>query len=146
VDVEASKEIRQSPMEPIVRYMILCEHARVDPNRPHCIQIDCLMNSITSLEDPAYPLLRESIWFALVLTACRGKGLMQIRVAFVDDENEELVFGTPPRLLDFAGRDPLNAVGMVFEIRNCPFPRPGRYSAQFWYNDRCVFEQPLTLR
>jgi hypothetical protein len=64
-------------MDPLVRYFILCDGVHVDPERPQCVQIDCLMNSITSLEDPPYPVLRESMCAFLVLTACRGQALVK---------------------------------------------------------------------
>jgi hypothetical protein len=133
-------------VDPIVRYFIVCEGVGVDPDRPNCTQIDCLMNSIRSLEDPPFPLLRESICVLLVLTGCRGQGTGQIRVAYVDDEQERPIFGTPVRPLDFTGRSPLDAVGVSYMIRDCPFPRAGQYSLQFWYNGRQLAERPLELR
>lgn len=133
-------------MEPLVRYFILCDAVRTDPGRPHCTQVDCLMSSIASLENPPYPLLRESVCVLLVLTAGHGRGTGQIRVFYVDEEPERPMFGTPLRPLDFTAVSPLDAVGITFIIRNCPFPRAGRYSVQFWYNDRRIAEQPLELR
>jgi hypothetical protein len=133
-------------MEPIVRYFILCDGVRADPDRPHCLQVDCLMNSIASLEDPPYPLLRESMCVLLILTACRGQGIGQVRVSYADAHPEQPVFGTQPRPLDFTGRSPLDTVAVSFVIRDCPFPRAGRYAEEFWYNDRLIGEQPLELR
>ena len=68
-------------MTPIVRYMLLCDDARVDPDKPGCTHIDCLMSNIVSLEMPPFPLVREMICVYLVLTDCHGSGIAQIRVA-----------------------------------------------------------------
>jgi len=133
-------------VDPIVRYMLLCDDVRVDPDRPSCSNVACLMSNIAALDDPPYPLLREMLCVYLVLVECRGTGRVQIRVAFADSEPEQPVFGTPEHEVDFAGVDPLEAIGIPFRIRDCRFPRPGRYSVQFWYNGRKLEERPLRLR
>lgn len=133
-------------MTPMVRYFIACDGVHVDPARPDCIQVDCLLNSIRSLEDPPYPLLRESICVLLVLTACHGRGTGQVRVSFADAHPEQPVFGSRPQPLDFSGRSPLESLGVSFVLRDCPFPRAGRYSVEFWYNGNLIAEQPLELR
>jgi uncharacterized protein DUF6941 len=133
-------------MTPAVRYMLLCDDARIDPGRPNCTQIDCLMGTIVSLETPPFPLLREMICVYLVLTEGRGKGTAQIRVTYADSEPEQPQFGSPIHELDFSGHSPLESLGVVFRLVACPFPRPGRYSVQFWYNGQKVEERPLLLR
>jgi len=131
---------------PVVRYMLLCDDVRVDPDTPTCTHVDCLMSSIVSLEGPPFPLLREQLCFYLVLTECHGTGVGQIRVAYSDGEHEQPVFGSPPQPLDFAGQSPLDLLGVVFRIQACPFPRAGQYSVQFWYNGQRVEDRPLRLR
>jgi hypothetical protein len=126
--------------------MLLCDDVRPDPNRPDCIHIDSLMSSIVSQENPPYPLLREMICVYLVLTDCHAVGTSQIRVAFIDDEQEQPVFGTPTHRVDFRSVSPLDVVGIPFRIRACRFPRPGMYSVQFWYNGQKHEERYLRLR
>lgn len=133
-------------MTPVIRYMLLCDDVRIDPDKPNCAQIDCLLSNLVSLETPPFPLLREMICVYLVLTECYGKGAGQIRVAYVDGEQEEAVFGSSERVLDFAGHDPLEVLGVVFRLQACPFPRAGLYSVQFWYNGQKVEERPIQLR
>lgn len=133
-------------MTPIIRYMLLCDDARVDPDKPGCTHIDCLMSNIVSLETPPFPLVREMVCVYLVLTACHGSGIAQIRVAYSDTEPEELLFGSQPHTLDFAGQSPLDLLGVTFRIETCRFPRAGRYSVQFWYNEQKVEERALQLR
>lgn len=56
-----------------------------------------------------------------------------------------MVFATPKRHVVF-GVDPLEVVGVAFRIQDCPFPRPGVYSIQFWYDDEKLDERPIRLR
>jgi hypothetical protein len=133
-------------MVPIVRYMVLCDDVRIDPARPTCAHIDCLMSNIVSLEDPPFPLVREMICVYFILTGGHGKGMGQIRVAYMDREHEEPVFGSAEHLLDFSGQSPLDLLGVAFRIEACRFPRAGQYSVQFWYNGEKVEERLLRLR
>jgi hypothetical protein len=133
-------------MVPIIRYMILCENVRIDSDRPTCTHVECLMSNIVSEADPPFPLLREMICVFLVLTDCRGQGTAQIRVSFVDGEQEQPLFGTPLHQLDFSGRSPLDSLGIVFRLQDCRFPHAGLYSVQFWYNGQKLEECPIRLR
>jgi len=133
-------------MDPIVRYMVLCDNVRIDPDRPLCANIECVITNIVSLESPPFPLVRELVCVYLALTACRGNGTGQIRVAFLDNEGEQLLFGSPVRDLSFAGHSPLETLGIVFRLEACPFARPGRYSVQFCYNGVVIEQRHLELR
>ena len=133
-------------MTPVVRYMLLCDDVRPDPGNPSCTHIDCLMGNLVSLEEPAFPLLREAICVYLVLTECQGRGTGQIRVAFSDSEPEQVLFGSPEHEINFAGQSPLDLLGVVFRLRDCLFPQAGRYAVQFWYNHQKVEERPLRLK
>lgn len=133
-------------MTPVVRYMLLCDDVRPDQDNPTCTHIDCLMSSIVSKEEPPFPLIREQICIYLVLTECYGQGTGQIRVAYLDAENEQPLFGSPPHRLDFAGHSPLELLGVVFRIEGGRFPKAGQYAVQFWYNEQKVEERPLRLR
>ena len=126
--------------------MILCENVRIDLNRPACADIDCLMGKIKSLEEPPFPLLQELICVYLVLTECYGSGTGEIRVVYVDGEQEQLVFSSPQHPLDFAGHSPLELLGVVFRVEAREFPQSGRYAVQFRYNGAKLEERPLLLR
>jgi hypothetical protein len=133
-------------MRPVIRYMLLCDDVRIDPDTPTCTHIDCLMSNIVSMEDPPFPLVREMFCVYLVLTECHGSGIGQIRVAFVDEEVKKPIFGSPEHALDFSGHSPLELLGVVFRIEAGMFPRAGQYSVQFWYNQQKLEERPLRLR
>ena len=130
-------------VQPIVRYMILCEDWRIDPDKPLRISIDGLLTNIHSVDDPPYPLLFAELCVFLVLTEGRGTGTAQI--VFVFEETDQKVFATPERQVDL-GSDPLEVTGLPFRIRDCPFRKPGIYTVQFWYNREKVEERPLRLR
>jgi hypothetical protein len=104
------------------------------------------MDYIVSREEPPFPVLRERICVFLVLTEGHGRGIGQIRVAYVDSEPHQQLFGSPEHVLDFTGRSPLELIGVVFRIKACLFPRAGRYSVQFWYDNKKVEERPLELK
>jgi uncharacterized protein DUF6941 len=129
-------------LKPIVRYMILCEDWDADPEDPLCVNILGLLSNVRSLEMPPYPLYRDLCVF-LVLTEGRGVGEGQIICVF--EETDQKVFATPKHKIAF-GSDPLDVVGVPFQIRHCPFPEPGIYLVQFWYNDEKLDERPLRLR
>jgi hypothetical protein len=90
-------------MNPIVRYMLLCDDIRIDADDPACVHVECLLTNVVSLEFPPFPLLREMLCVYLMLTECYGNGVAQIRVVYSDGEHEVPLFGSPERLLDFAG-------------------------------------------
>ena len=71
-------------MVPVVRYFLLCDDVRIDPDHPNCVQVDCLMSTIVSLEQPPFPLQREMICAYLTLAECYGRGTAQIRVCYID--------------------------------------------------------------
>jgi hypothetical protein len=126
--------------------MLLCDDVRKDANNPSCTHIDCLMGNIVSLELPPFPVLREMICVYLVLTEGRGRGIAQVRVAYVDAEAEQLLFGSPEHEISFENHSPLELLGVVFRLKDCLFPQPGRYAVQFWYDGQKVAEQPLRLK
>jgi hypothetical protein len=128
---------------PVVRYMIICDDWRLDPHNNRQVTIVGLISNINSIDQPPYPLLYREICIFLALTEGRGQGEGQIICVF--EENGQKIFETPKRPILF-GADPLEVVGVPFRIHDCPFPFPGVYSIQFWYNKVMISEHPLLLR
>jgi hypothetical protein len=123
--------------------MLLCEDCRVDPANPRRADIVGLLSNLHSLDDPPYPLLYRELCVYVALTECRGDGVAQ--VVCVYEETGERVFASRERRITF-GDDPLEVVGAIFRIRACPFPQPGLYLVQLWYNGEKIEERPLRLR
>lgn len=131
------------PISPIVRYMLLCEDWRLDAANTRHVTIVGLISNIHSLDDPPFPLLYRELCVFLALT--EGRGLGTGHIVCVYEETGQTIFQTGKRAIQFS-TDPLEVLGVPFRIRSCPFPFPGMYSIQFWYNDVLVEERPLRLR
>jgi hypothetical protein len=129
-------------VNPVVRYMILCDDWGTDLNNPRRVNIYGLLTNIRAIDQPPFPLLYRELCVFLVLTEGRGTGDGQIRCVF--EETGQKVFETPKRQIAF-GADPLEVVGVPFRIGDCRFPRAGQYFIQFWYNDDKIEERPLRL-
>jgi hypothetical protein len=130
-------------IKPIVRYMLLCDDWRLESPNNRRVTVIGLIWNIHSIEDPPYPLSYREFCVFLALTDGRGQG--EGRIVCVFEDTGETVFETRNRPIPF-GPDPLEVVGVPFRIRDCSFPRPGRYSVQFWYDGVMVEERPLSLR
>jgi hypothetical protein len=130
-------------IKPIVRYMILCEDWRTDPDNNHRVTIIGLISNIRALDQPPYPLLYRELCVFLALTEGRGQGEGQIVCVFEDTGKK--IFETNKRSIPF-GPDPLEVLGVPFRIRNCLFPQAALYSVQFWFDGDLVEERPLRMR
>jgi len=128
---------------PIVRYMLLCDDWRLDPENRHRLVIDGLMVNVHSTDDPPFPLYYEEFCVFLMLTECRG--LAEAQIVCVFEETGAKVFETPKRKIP-TSKEPLDVVGLPFRIRDSWFPQAGVYSIQFWYDGILVEERPLRMR
>jgi hypothetical protein len=129
-------------VKPVVRYMLLCEDWKVDPDNNRRISIIGLITNIRSSDDPPYPLLYPEMCVFLGLTEGRGRG--EIRVNCFFEENQKVVFDLA-RNIAF-GPDPLEVSGILFRFRNILFPQAGVYSVQVWYDGELLDERTLRLR
>ena len=130
-------------IQPIVRYMLLCDDWKLDGPADQRLTIVGLLWNIHSVGDLPYPLLYRELCVFLALTEARGRG--EGHIVCVLDDTGETVFETPKRPIQFRA-DPLEVVGVSFRIQDCTFPRAGRYSVQFWYDGVMVDERALRLR
>jgi hypothetical protein len=130
-------------VQPIVRYMILCDDCDTDSTNARRVNIRGLLTNIRALDQPAYPLLYRQLCVFVALTDGRGTGTAKV-VCILEDSGQP-VFETHLRDVNF-GPDPLDVVGVPFRILDCPFPYPGMYSVQFWYIGAMLAERPLRLR
>ncbi len=128
---------------PVVRYMLVCDDWRLDGPTNRRVSIFGLIWNINAAGEQSYPLRCREMCVFLALTAGRGQGVARITCVF--EETGEAVFQTGERAIPFPP-DPLEVVGVPFRIRDLSFPKPGRYSVQFWYDGVQVEERPLQLR
>lgn len=128
---------------PIVRYMIVCDDVLTDPARPGKPMLVGLIGLVTPDGDPPYPFWLNQMCVFLVLTEGRGVGSCRLKLVF--EETGQVVWETRPQPITF-GPDPLALHGLIFRDRQIPFPSPGMYIVQFWYNDRMMAQQPVRAR
>lgn len=123
--------------------MIVCNDWRPDPASPHLIDVSGLLYNLYPMPAGEYPMWYPELCVFLALTDCRGQG-----EAWIVCENEDTgqpVFASHRHPVTF-GPDPLEVVGVPFRVRQCPFPQPGLYSIQFWYNGARIEQRLLNLR
>jgi hypothetical protein len=127
---------------PVVRYLIVCDDVRLDPDEPRGATVVGPVSALRSLGEPAFPLYHPEICVFVQLTDCRGVGDVRVEVRRADGTS---VFRTRTRSVPF-GDDPTEIVGLSFRLRNVAFPAAGLYWVELWYNDGVLARQPLELR
>ncbi len=132
-----------SKILPVVRYLILCENVEIDNDHPRRISLVGLINTIHSMEEPAFPLLHQEFCVFLQFSGCRGPAEGRVEIQHAD--SGQIAFRTRTRTIPF-DNDPLLVMGVNFRIRNCLFTESGLYWVQFWYNDEMIAQQALLLR
>ena len=132
-----------SGIPPVVRNMILCKEARLDPSVPDNITLEGLVNTIRADDDPPFPCRVPLFCVYLRLTGGRGEGRGRVAIRFA--ETGEPVFLGPGHTISFVA-NPLLIRILNFRVRNCVFPRPGLYYVQFWYDAELIAEQSLLVR
>ncbi len=129
-------------MNPVVRYLILCDDVQTDPTNVLRVNVSGLMTYIRATGAPAFPVVRPLLCALVILTNCQGVGELSLRI--IEDGSGRVVFRNPARVIRFAG-SPADAVGVVFRIHNCRFDEPGLYWAELIYSGAVLAAQPFTL-
>jgi hypothetical protein len=117
-------------VEPEVRYFILCEDVRTDPDNYHRINVFGLTTSISSAADPPFPVVRGLLCALLLFSDGHGNGELRV------------IFRSSPRRVRFVG-DPEAVRGAVFGIRNCSFPMGGLYWVEAVFENSVIARQKL---
>jgi len=132
-----------SDLAPVVRHMLLCDDVRPDSNNAENVNIQGHVTRIRSRDQPPFPLRHPSLCVYVVLSGGRGEGEFQIAVREAD--TDQVVFTSPGYRVAFP-TDPLAVVGLIFRVRDCPFPRPGLYVVHLEFNVRSLAQEPLVVR
>src|SRR4051794_26461425 len=128
---------------PVVRYMIVCDDVLQDATRPGKPLIVGLTTVVNALDTPPFPFRLPRLCVFLVLAEGRASGAAWLRI--VQDETEEVVYDGPPHRVEFTG-GPLQVVGVLFRVLDCPFPAAGHYRVEFWHEDQCLAHQSIEVR
>lgn len=129
-------------IQPVVRYLILCEDVQRDPDHPSRITLVGLLSRIISRNLSSFPLVFPEVCAFLQLTECRGAAAIRVEVIHAD--SSQPTFRTQTRTVSL-GNDPLAQIGLTFRLQNLLFPGAGLYWVQFCYNDTVIAQQPLLL-
>jgi len=132
-----------SPVEPVIRHMLLCDEVQREVDSPNKVNIFGLIHAIRPAEDAIFPLRDEQL--AVYVELSGGRGTAQVYIARIRADSEELTFRTVERSITF-GADPLAVQGLIYRIRGISFPEPGLYWVQFRYNEKVLGEQPLLVK
>jgi len=131
-------------LTPVVRHLIVCENVRPDSANPRRITVEGLLHTIYALDDQPYPLRFRRFCVFVQMTASRNsiaESWIEVRQA----DSNQLVIETSRRHLPTSS-NPLDVLGVNFQLLDCLFPAAGLYWVQFWYDDNMLGRQPLLLR
>jgi hypothetical protein len=123
--------------------MLPCYDWELDPLHERLINIRGLLSQIRTDEEAGFPAIFTELCVVLLLTECYESGTA--RIACVQDEDGQVVFSSSEHVVLF-DVDPLSVIVAAFRIRACPFPAPGIYSLQFWFDNHLLHECPLRVR
>ena len=129
-------------MNPVVRYLLLCDDVQADPNNVLRLNVVGLITHIRATGNPPFPVVRPVFCAMLILTGCEGPGELSLRV--VEDATGRVIFRNPTRRVRFTGPAD-DAVGVVFRVLNCRFDAPGLYWVELIFSGMVIASQPLTL-
>jgi hypothetical protein len=129
-------------MNPVVRYLLLCDDVQTDPNNVLRLNVTGLITHIRATGNPPFPVVRPIFCALLILTDCEGVGELSLRI--VEDSTGRVIFRNPTRRVRFAG-PPGDAVGVVFRVLNCRFDEPGLYWVELIFSGMVLASQPFTL-
>jgi hypothetical protein len=128
-----AKVFTMNGLNPVVRYMVLCDDILRDSSNPRRVHLIGPISAIRSSATPPFPSEHPKLCIFLHLTDCRGNG--NIRVDIVHADSDVTIFRSQVWPVQFSG-DPLEVYGLVFRLQQIPFPEPGLYWVQFWYNEQ----------
>jgi hypothetical protein len=129
-------------MEPEVRYLLLCDDVRTDPDNYHRLNIFGLITSIRSTADPPFPVVRPLLCAVVLLAGADRSGELRLRI--VQSSSGRVIFRSPPRQVRLVG-DPQAVRGAVFRIRNCSFPSAGLYWLEVLFEQTIIGRQKFQL-
>jgi hypothetical protein len=129
---------------PHARYMIVCDEVLHDEQRPGKLMIVGLTTLVVWPSETTTALHLEKLTVHLILTDGHGNGAG--RIVCFNEETGVLAFGSPPREISFAGKDPAGHYGVTFKLHDCPFPARGVYVVRFLFNETVVDEKLITVR
>ena len=128
---------------PVVRYMVVCEDYAISGPRYSRVDAYGLIANIKRTDSALSGVRREQICVLVAFAGGRGRSLLNVQCCL--EETEEVIFQTLYREVEF-GNDPLELSGVVFTVRDCRFPRPGRYLLRVTCQDLTLSEYSILVQ
>lgn len=128
---------------PVVRYLMVCEDVRPDPDNPNRVDLIGVTSAVRSVRPPPFPCWVPSFAVFIELTGCRGSVDGQVRL--VDADRTLAVTGSPEHAIGLPD-DPLEVVNIVFRLLKVRFDNPGLYWVQFFCAGQLLHQVPLLVR
>jgi hypothetical protein len=115
---------------PIVRQLVLCEHASFSFSTGYTLVNPRL--DFTIAEGETFPIWYRELWLFAQLTGSFGRHRFQVVLTEITDPSAEpeVVFATPERSVDLGqSGGPFRRLNRSWaaRLRKVPFPRAGRY-------------------
>lgn len=128
-------------LQPVAKTMLLCQDVLPGPEGTDNVHLMNVCSSIRSRSDPPFPYRLPRLCVFLQLTDAEGEapGYMLVRQA----DSDRVVFKSVEHLIRF--RDRLQLKWTLFHIIDCPFPDPGLYLVEFYFEGRWVVDFRLLL-
>lgn len=128
---------------PVVRYMVVCEDYAIEGPRYSRVSAHGLIANIKRTNRALPGVRRDQICVLVAFTGGRGRSYLNVQCCL--EETEETIFQTPYREVKF-GNDPLELEGVVFMVRDCRFPRPGRYLLRVMCQELTLSEYAILVQ
>jgi hypothetical protein len=123
--------------------MVVCEDYSIGGPRHSRIDAYGLMANIKRMDLAVPGVRREQVCVLVAFTGGRGRNVLYLQCCL--EETEEVIFQTQHREVEF-GNDPLELEGVVFTVRDCRFPRPGRYLLRVMCQDLALSEYAILVQ
>ena len=134
---------KPSGLLPLVRHMLVCEHAEATPSNPRRANIYALFaNVVVKNVAGAFPC-RIGFSVYVMLTDCRRSGTG--RIVVTEASSGEVCYNGIPFQVVLSS-DPLEVYGLVFRIADCVIPRAGLYWIEFEFNGVPIGQEPILVK
>jgi hypothetical protein len=129
-------------LPPVVKYMVLCEDARLEGPPPGQLNIEALTYRLKS-GSGRFPSYIPKLCALVVLSNGRGQGIGE--VIGIHEDADRTFYRSGPQELDL-GDDPLEFRVAFFHMKNVVIPAAGAYTFEFRYNGEVLATQALVVR
>jgi hypothetical protein len=122
---------------------VVCEDVRADPTNLHRVNLYGISGFVRPRGRPAYPYYMPRLTTFLLFTEPEATETIFVQVVRAD--TGAVVARNQPRTGTIGG-GPDQILGLLFNIRDCPFPVSGLYWVECWANGKRIARQRFYAR